>query len=159
MNRDWQKFFGRGFVETEDDFGTQGTPPTHPELLDWLGYSRIRRVGLGREADAPADRDECQLIGKSSRWRTDLAERDPQNKLLARQSRLRLDAEIVRDVALSAAGLLTQRTGRASVFPPQPEGVFDFTQDPEAVECGDRRRSLSPRDVHAFLASQRLIRC
>jgi hypothetical protein len=80
---------------------------------------------------------------QSSALRGDLSSRDPQNKLLARQSRLRLDAEIVRDVALSAAALLTTRLGGASVFPPQPDGVFDFTQDPKpwnAAQGGDRYR-------------------
>jgi hypothetical protein len=68
---------------------------------------------------------------QSSAIRSDAAARDPQNRLLARQSRLRLDAEIVRDVALSASGLLTTTIGGPSVFPPQPDGVFDFTQDPK----------------------------
>jgi hypothetical protein len=80
---------------------------------------------------------------QSSAIRSDLALRDPQNKLLARQARVRLDAEIVRDVALSAAGLLTRTIGGPSVFPPQPEGVFDFTQDPKpwiAASGGDRYR-------------------
>ena len=141
MNRDWQKFFGRGIVETEDDFGTQGTPPTHPELLDYLakefvdGEWDVKRMHR-RVVTSAAYR-------QSSHWRTDLAERDPQNKLLARQSRLRLDSEIVRDVALSAAGLLTNVLGGASVFPPQPDGVYDFTQDPKnwkAATGADRYR-------------------
>ncbi len=168
MNRDWQKFFGRGLVETEDDFGTQGTPPTHPELLDWLA---IEFVGKGPKSkvQGPKSEDETTLdIGPGtldlSRWdvkrmhryivtsatyrqsshvRSDLAAVDPQNKLLGRQSRLRLDAEIVRDLALAASGLLTRRLGGPSVFPPQPEGVFDFTQDPKpwkAATGGDRYR-------------------
>lgn len=80
---------------------------------------------------------------QSSAMRSELAGRDPQNKLLGRQSRLRLDAEIVRDLGLSAAGLLTTKLGGPSVFPPQPEGVFDFTQDPKpwnAATGGDRYR-------------------
>jgi mono/diheme cytochrome c family protein len=140
MNRDWQKFLGRGLVETEDDFGTQGTPPTHPELLDWLAIElrrdwntkRMHRLILA-----------SHTYRQSSKVRSDLAAVDPQNKLLGRQSRVRLDAEIVRDVALAASGLLTRRLGGASVFPPQPEGVFDFTQDPKpwkAAEGGDRYR-------------------
>ena len=141
MNRDWQKFFGRGLVETEDDFGTQGTPPTHPELLDYLAKEFV-------ESGWDVKRMHRRIVTsagycQSSNWRTDLAERDPQNKLLARQSRLRLDSEIVRDVALSAAGLITNVLGGASVFPPQPEGVYDFTQDPKnwkAATGGDRYR-------------------
>ncbi len=141
INRDWQKFFGRGIVETEDDFGLQGTPPTHPQLLDWLAIefatSGWDTKGMHRRIVSSA------TYRQSSHVRTDLAEKDPQNKLLARQNRLRLDAEIVRDVALSAAGLLTERLGGPSVFPPQPEGVFDFTQDPKpwnAATGGDRYR-------------------
>ena len=140
MNRDWLQFFGRGLVETEDDFGTQGTPPTHPELLDWLA------VEFARDWDAKAMHRRMVTSAtyrQSSALRRDLNSRDPQNKLLARQARLRLDAEIVRDVALSAAGSLTAKLGGASVFPPQPEGVFDFTQDPKpwnAASGGDRYR-------------------
>jgi hypothetical protein len=141
MNRDWQKFFGRGIVETEDDFGTQGTPPTHPKLLDWLATEFI-------SSGWDVKRIHRQIVTsstyrQSSASRPELATVDPQNKLLARQSRLRLDAEIVRDVALSAAGLLTPNIGGPSVFPPQPEGVFDFTQDPKpwvAASGGDRYR-------------------
>ena len=157
MNRHWQKFFGRGLVETEDDFGTQGTPPTHPELLDWLaiefvsGGSRTSNVESRRSTfDRSWDAKRMhRLIVTSSTYRqsstvrSDLAAVDPQNKLLGRQSRLRLDAEIVRDVALAASGLLTRRLGGPSVFPPQPEGVFDFTQDPKpwkAAEGADRYR-------------------
>ena len=141
MNRDWQKFFGRGLVETEDDFGTQGTPPTHPELLDLLA---LEFVGSGWDVKAMHRAIvTSSTYRQSSRQRSDLEEIDPQNKLLARQSRLRLDAEIVRDVALTAAGLLTRVIGGPSVFPPQPEGVFDFTQDAkpwQAATGGDRYR-------------------
>jgi hypothetical protein len=140
MNRDWQKFFGRGLVETEDDFGTQGTPPTHPDLLDWLAIDFRRDWDTKRLHRLIAS---SSTYRQSSKIRSDLAARDPQNKLLGRQSRVRLDAEIVRDVALAASGLLARRLGGPSVFPPQPEGVFDFTQDPKpwkAAEGGDRYR-------------------
>ena len=155
MNRDWQKFFGRGLVETEDDFGTQGTPPTHPELLDWLA-AEFRGEGsvLGVQSSGGASSAwnskrmhrgmvTSNTYKQSSVARDDLAVRDPQNRMLARQSRLRLDAEIVRDVALTTAGLLTRELGGPSVFPPQPEGVFDFTQDPKpwiAASGGNRYR-------------------
>jgi mono/diheme cytochrome c family protein len=170
VNRDWQKFFGRGLVETEDDFGTQGTPPTHPELLDWLaiefvGMSPKSKVQSPKSGNAvtldfglwtldpgrrrwDVKRMHRRIVASSayrqaSRVRSDLAAVDPLNRLLGRQSRLRLDAEIVRDVALAASGLLTRRLGGPSVFPPQPEGVFDFTQDPKpwnAATGGDRYR-------------------
>jgi hypothetical protein len=143
-NRDWQKFFGRGLVETEDDFGTQGTTPSHPELLDWLATEFI---ASGWDAKAMhrkivTSSTYCQ----SSAVRSDLVAGDPQNRLLGRQARLRLDAEIIRDVALAASGLLTTTIGGPSVFPPQPEGVFDFTQDPKpwkaAVGGGRYRRGM-----------------
>lgn len=133
-NRYWQRFFGRGIVETENDFGTQGDAPTHPELLDWLA-NEFR--GTGYEA-GPFAWDVKRLhrlivtsatYRQSSETRSDLAEKDPMNKLLGRQSRLRVDAEIVRDSALVASGLLTEELGGSPVYPPQPEGVFDFTQD------------------------------
>lgn len=127
VNRAWQKFFGRGIVETENDFGTQGSPPTHPELLDWLAARYIDigwdTKGLQRLMVTSA------TYRQSSAQRADLAEKDPVNKLLGRQSRIRLDAELVRDVGLSASGLLTAEFGGPSVTPPQPDGVFDFTQD------------------------------
>jgi len=140
MNRDWQKFFGRGLVETEDDFGTQGTPPTHPELLDWLAIEFRRDWDVKRMHRRIVT---SSTYRQSSKSHSDLAAVDPQNKRLGRQARLRLDAEIVRDVALAASGLLTRRLGGPSVFPPQPEGVFDFTQDPKpwkAATGGDRYR-------------------
>jgi hypothetical protein len=141
INRDWQKFFGRGLVETEDDFGTQGANPSHPGLLDWLAVEFV-----GRSWDVKAMHRQIvtsSTYRQSSVVRSDLAAGDPQNRLLGRQARLRLDAEIVRDVALSIAGLLTETIGGPSVFPPQPEGVFDFTQDPKpwkAATGSDRYR-------------------
>ena len=157
-NRIWQKYFGRGLVETENDFGTQGTPPSHPELLDWLasefgGQSRDHRQTtiapqVSPTASSPALQPSTfnsqpswdtkrfhRLIVTSatyrqdSRHRPELDELDPINKLLARQSRLRLDAEVIRDAALEASGLLTEELGGPPVYPPQPDGVFDFTQD------------------------------
>jgi mono/diheme cytochrome c family protein len=141
MNRDWQKLFGRGLVETEDDFGVQGAPPSHPELLDWLSTEFV-----DRDWDMKLMHRQMltsSVYRQSSDLRSDVAIRDPQNRLLARQSRLRLDAEIVRDVALAASGLLAHTIGGPSVFPPQPEGVFDFTQDPKpwnAARGSDRYR-------------------
>jgi mono/diheme cytochrome c family protein len=138
MNRVWQKYFGRGIVETENDFGTQGTPPTHPELLDWLAAEFISSLPLsqgGPSGVAWSLKRMHKLIvtsatyRQSSNHRTDLEEIDAGNRLYARQSRLRLDAEIIRDVALAAGGLFNPTLGGPSVFPPQPDGVFEFTQD------------------------------
>ena len=126
VNRIWQQYFGRGIVETENDFGSQGTPPTHPELLDWLA-TEFMKQGWSQKAMHRLIVTSA-TYRQSSSARTDLATVDPTNKLLARQSRLRLDAEIVRDVALTASGLLSRKIGGPSVFPPQPEGVTSVGQ-------------------------------
>jgi hypothetical protein len=122
VNRVWQQYFGRGLVETENDFGLQGSAPSNPDLLDWLALDLIehgwslkalhRRVVMSH------------TYRQSSRDRADLKAKDPGNFLLARQQRLRLDAEIVRDVALSASGLLSSKLGGPPVYPPIPAGVM-----------------------------------
>jgi len=126
-NRIWMRYFGRGLVETEEDFGTQGSPPTHPKLLDWLAKELIRREWSQKELHRAIVTSAAYR--RSSSARPDLAERDPRNLLLARQERVRVEAEIVRDAALSASGLLTARLGGPGVKPPQPEGVYAFTQN------------------------------
>jgi len=126
VNRIWQAYFGRGLVETENDFGTQGTPPSHPELLDWLATELPRRgwslKALHRLIVT------SRVYRQSSHARPDLDRADPGNRLLARQTRLRLDAEVIRDAALSAGGLLCPTVGGPSVFPPQPDGVMTLGQ-------------------------------
>ncbi len=126
MNRVWQHYFGTGIVETENDFGAQGTPPSHPELLDWLAGELIQR-GWSLKAMHRLVLTSA-TYRQESKLRPDLAKSDPRNHFLARQNRLRLEAEVVRDVALSASGLLNPTVGGPSVFPPQPDGVFAFTQ-------------------------------
>jgi len=127
VNRVWMRYFGKGLVTTENDFGTQGTYPTHPELLDWLAHDFV--------ANGWSMKRLHKLIvtsatyRQSSHARPDLAETDPLNTLLARQNRLRVEAEIVRDAALSASGLLHPKVGGPGVKPPQPEGVYAFTQN------------------------------
>ncbi len=122
VNRVWQQYFVRGIVETENDFGLQGTLPSHPEQLDWLATEFI--------AAQWSLKDLHRLIvtshtyRQSSANRPDLREKDPNNLLLARQSRLRLDAEIVRDVSLAASGLLAPKIGGPPVYPPIPDGVM-----------------------------------
>jgi mono/diheme cytochrome c family protein len=148
VNRLWLKFFGRGLVETENDFGLQGTPPTHPELLDWLAAEFVAS-GWNLKAIQKTIVTSA-AYRQSSHYRPELLEIDPQNKLYARQSRLRLDAELIRDVALSASGLLTPVVGGPSVYPPQPDGVFDFTQDKKpwnAAKGSDRYR----RGMYTYL--------
>lgn len=125
-NRIWQEYFGRGLVETENDFGTQGSAPSHPELLDWLATEFIRS-GWSQKAIHRLIVTSA-VYRQSSRNRLELAEKDPRNVLLARQTRIRLDAEIVRDVALSASGLLVPTIGGPSVFPPQPANAMQASQ-------------------------------
>jgi hypothetical protein len=117
-------------VETENDFGTQGTPPSHPELLDWLATEFIR--GGWSVKDIHRLIVTSATYRQSSDARHDLDAVDARNRLLARQSRLRLPAEVVRDAALAASGLLSDKVGGPSVYPPQPKGVYAFTQVPRA---------------------------
>jgi hypothetical protein len=125
VNRMWQEFFGRGLVRTSEDFGIQGEKPTHPALLDWLaaefmeGGWRVKRMHKLIVMSA--------TYRQASSARPDLKERDPGNTLLARQNRLRLSAELVRDSALQASGLLYPAIGGESVRPPQPESVSKLT--------------------------------
>ncbi len=121
MNEAWLAFFGRGLVATAEDFGTRGDEPSHPELLDWLATEFPRR-GWSLKA-------MHRLVATSATYRQSsrvppaLLERDPRNILLARGARFRVEAETVRDLALTASGLLSPRIGGPSVYPPQPEGV------------------------------------
>ena len=140
VNRAWQAFFGTGLVPTENDFGTQGDPPTHPELLDWLASEFMADWSLKRLHRLIVT---SATYRQASHMQPELRERDPTNKLLARQSRLRLEAELVRDVCLSASGLLTRHLGGPGVNPPQPEGIYIVTQQkkPWAESTGlDRYR-------------------
>jgi hypothetical protein len=123
VNRSWQEFFGRGLVRTSEDFGTMGEKPSHPELLDWLASNFIEDWSLKRLHKTIV---MSATYRQSSNARKELSTRDPENTLLARQARLRLPAELVRDAALSASGLLDTRIGGPSVRPPQPAGVAEL---------------------------------
>lgn len=123
VNRFWQMIFGMGIVKTAGDFGSQGEWPSHPELLDWLAVD-FRQSGwdvkeMVRQIVTSA------TYRQSSRWRTELAEIDPENRLLARSPRYRLPAEFVRDNALSASGLLNDAIGGPSVRLYQPAGLWE----------------------------------
>jgi hypothetical protein len=144
MNRLWQQVFGRGLVNTVEDFGTRGDKPTHPELLDWLAAEFVRSgwdhqhmhflmvtsAAFRRSANAPPD----------------ALEQDPENLLLARGARPRLEAETIRDLALAASGLLNDRVGGPSVYPPQPVGVAEVAYDgapwPTSTGADRYRRGL-----------------
>jgi Protein of unknown function (DUF1553)/Protein of unknown function (DUF1549) len=121
VNQVWMHLFGRGLVSTPEDFGVRGERPSHPELLDWLAREFIRggwsRKALIREIVLSA------AYRQSSNWRPDLADRDPENRWLARQNRLRLEAEALRDGALAVSGLLNPQIGGKSFRPHLPEDV------------------------------------
>jgi mono/diheme cytochrome c family protein len=123
VNRYWQNYFGYGIVKTQEDFGVQGEPPSHPELLDWLATEFVR---TGWDVRAMQ-----RLIVTSATYRqaskttTALREKDPENRLLARGPRVRLQAELIRDTALAASGLLNDAVGGPSVLPYQPKGIWE----------------------------------
>lgn len=126
VNRYWQLFFGRGIVVTAEDFGNQGKLPTHPELLDWLAREFMdsgwnvkaihRKMVMSATYRQQSDANET------------LREKDPDNQLLARGPKSRLTAEMLRDQALAASGLLTGKIGGPPVKPYQPDGLWDFNQ-------------------------------
>jgi hypothetical protein len=123
-NQIWLRLWGQGLVRTPGDFGARGELPTHPELLDWLAselLTRNSRKGLIRKIVSSA------AYRQASHQRPDLAALDPDNRLLARQSRVRVEAEIVRDLQLAAGGLLDRTVGGPSVFPPLGEEFIKIT--------------------------------
>ncbi|MDB5295953.1 MAG: hypothetical protein JWO31_1936, partial [Phycisphaerales bacterium] len=123
VNRFWQHLFGTGLVKTSEDFGLQGDPPSHPELLDWLATEFVRS---GWDAKALNKLlVTSAAYRQSSRVTPALLERDPDNRLLARGPRQRLDALAVRDNALAAAGLLVPTVGGPPVKPYQPPGLWE----------------------------------
>ncbi len=121
VNHIWPHLFGRGLVATLNDFGTRGEKPSHPELLDWLA-TEFPRLGWSRKEMIKLMVTSA-TYRQSSNYRPDLQERDPSNILLARQSRLRLEAENVRDTYLAASGLLNPTIGGPSVRPPLPADI------------------------------------
>ncbi|MFL6405438.1 MAG: PSD1 and planctomycete cytochrome C domain-containing protein, partial [Nitrososphaeraceae archaeon] len=148
VNRAWEQFFGRGIVETSEDFGTQGSPPSHPELLDWLA-TEFMHQGWSQKTIH-------RLIVSSATYRQSsdatpaLVDRDPYNRLLARGPRFRMEAEMVRDSVLAASGLLSPKIGGPSVFPPQPDGIWDIPYSSEkwtTSEGEDRYR----RGLYVFI--------
>jgi hypothetical protein len=170
VNRFWQQCFGTGIVKTSEDFGLQSQPPSHPELLDYLAAQFI--------ADGwDVKKFMKQLVmsatyRQSSRMTPDLVRKDPENRLLARGPRYRLDAEMVRDQILSVSGLLVEQVGGPSVKPPQPEGLWEavgytgsntyrFVRDPEPDKVFRRsmyifwKRTSAPPQMTLFDAPSR----
>jgi len=143
VNHIWKHLFGEGLVRTVNDFGVRGDKPTHPELLDWLATEFMAKPAALSDTDSPALKEQAQnpwsrkrlirlivtsrTYRQSSALRPELLEQDPQNLLLARQNRLRVEGEIVRDLSLAVSGLLHRQIGGPSVFPPLPPGVAELS--------------------------------
>jgi len=153
VNRMWEQFFGVGIVETSEDFGTQGAVPTNQPLLDWMacefanptdGQPRWSMKAVARRIVMSA------TYRQSSHMTPELIEKDPYNKLLARGSRFRLPAEIIRDQALAVSGLLSDKMGGPSVFPMQPEGIWHspYSGDQWVTSAGEDRYR---RGVYTFM--------
>ena len=148
VNRIWARIFGIGLVETEEDFGTQGMLPTHPELLDWLAVD-FREQGWSLKKLI-----KTIVMSRTYRQSSNVNDKalavDPRNRLLSRGPRFRLSAEMVRDQALAVSGLLANKTGGPSVMPPQPPGIWKSTYSGEKwknAEGEDRYR----RGLYTYL--------
>jgi hypothetical protein len=152
VNRYWQLYFGTGLVKTAEDFGSQGEPPSHPELLDWLATEFIRTGWDIRAMQRLIVTSAAYR--QSSRVSSELRERDPENRLLARGPRFRLPAEMVRDNALYVAGLLEERIGGPGVFPYQPAGIWEELAYGDGFTAQEykqsRGRDLYRRSLYTF---------
>lgn len=151
VNRFWQEIFGVGIVPTSEDFGSQGQPPSHPELLDWLAVE-FRENGWNIK-------DFFRLMVTSSSYRQSAAatpeklEKDPLNVLFSRGPRFRMDAEVVRDYALAAGGLLVDHVGGPSVKPYQPDRIWETVAMPQSntqFYTQDRGQALYRRSLYTF---------
>ena len=169
VNRLWQEIFGTGLVRTTGDFGVSGELPSHPELLDWLA--------LEFQASGWDVKRLARLLVESATYRQSAAiteqkhEKDPHNRLLSRGPRFRMDAEMIRDAALSSSGMLVAKLGGPSVKPYQPDGVWEAVAMPESnthdyrADHGDRlyrrglytlwKRSAPPASLDIFNAPSR----
>ncbi|MBA63156.1 MAG: hypothetical protein CMJ76_12425 [Planctomycetaceae bacterium] len=122
VNRWWAEFFGKGIVATEEDFGSQGESPTHPELLDWLAVELMQYDWSMKHIHRLIV--TSATYQQDSKARPDLLEQDPANELLARMPRLRMSAEGIRDTMLQISGLLELQMGGEPIYPPQPAGIW-----------------------------------
>ena len=151
VNRFWQQFFGTGIVKTAEDFGAQGQWPTHPELLDWLAIE-FRESGWNVKHILKLIVTSA-TYRQSSRVTPEMVHRDPENELLARGPRFRLDAEMIRDGILSMSGLLIEKIGGRSVKPYQPEGLWEaisFIGSNTGVFKADEGEALYRRSLYTF---------
>jgi len=142
VNRYWESYFGTGLVKTSEDFGSQGDPPSNPELLDWLATEFVR-TGWNVKAMQELIVNSA-TYRQSSRATQELEERDPENRLLARGPRVRLPAEVVRDGALVISGLLNEKIGGPSVYPYQPKGLWEEMAFGEGFSGQTYKQSVGP---------------
>ena len=151
VNRAWQIFFGRGLTKTSENLGTQSDPPSHPELFDWLAVEF-------RESGWDVKRLHRLIVTsatyrQSSRVTTELAARDPENRLLARGPRFRLPSLLLRDVALASSGLLDARLGGKPVYPYQPKDIWDglsITKERDFTYPQSKGADLYRRSLYTF---------
>jgi hypothetical protein len=155
-NRVWRQFFGTGISKSLDDLGSQGEWPSHPELIDWLAAEFMDPEWQSEGTHSWDVKHLVRTIVLSHTYRqTSLpnapaAAKDPDNRLLARQNRFRVDAELVRDVALSVSGLLNEDFGGPSVKPYQPEGYYMTMNFPKREYSASRGRDLYRRGVYTL---------
>ncbi|MHB8862665.1 MAG: DUF1553 domain-containing protein, partial [Pirellulaceae bacterium] len=148
VNRLWQAIFGEGLVETPEDFGTRSPVPEHRELLDWLAVDFMEH-GWSQKYLIKTIVTSA-TYQQSSTVSPDLLERDPRNRLLARGSRFRADAEVVRDIALSVSGLITHKLGGPGVIPPVPQNVLDYNYTYPAYWIPAQGSERYRRTLYAF---------
>jgi hypothetical protein len=157
VNRAWQMFFGTGLVKTTEDFGVQGEPPSHPELLDWLAVEFAGEPGSSATGGSAWDVKKLhRLIVTSTTYRQSsqltplLRERDPDNRLLARGPRHRLPSPVLRDQALAISGLLVEKVGGPPVKPYQPPGIWEEMSFGKITYQQDKGPSLYRRSLYTF---------
>lgn len=151
VNRLWQQFFGTGLVKTSNDFGSQGEPPSHPELLDWLAVT-FRESGWDMKAFVKL-LVTSHAYRQSAEVQPEVLQKDPENRLLARGPRFRADAEVVRDSALFVSGLLSPKIGGKGVRPYQPENIWEpvgFGGSNTRNYVQDTGESLYRRSLYTF---------
>lgn len=146
VNHAWQHLFGEGLVHTPENFGLRGAAPTHPELLDWLAREFVR-LKWSRKALIRAI-VLSTAYRQDSRLRSELTKVDPENRLLGRQNRVRVEAEIIRDAALSVSGLLDKKLGGPSIVPPFPEGFLSGKFTSEALKMPTKERNRRSVYIH-----------
>ncbi len=156
VNRLWQQFFGTGISKVLNDLGSQGEWPSHPELLDWLAAEFMQPTWQAEGTHAWDVKHLIRTIVMSHTYRQssltspELAEKDPDNRLLARQSRFRVDAEEVHDIALSVSGLLVEKFGGPSVKPYQPELYWSALNFPKRDYSFSNGDDLYRRGVYIY---------